>query len=349
MARHSVGPWFRASKNAWYVWQGDKQVSLGVKGKANRKAAWVAWRKLITEGPNLATNTPTPAPQPVKEAPTVRLVIEGFLADAHGRISLEAFRGYGKFLTPFAKVHGNRLAESITAHEAETFARKPEWSATYQAGFLGTLATAYRWAAREKLITASPVEGVRKPPKASRGTKAVITEAEHKALLEVADDVFRGFLTVLWHTGARPGEVSGLTAEQVKASADGVIPLTNHKTAHKGKARFLILTGDAWAVAKERADAVGTGLLFVGKGGPLTPKAVSAKMDRLCEKAGIRRVVAYGYRHTFATTALVKGLPDAQVAALLGHSGTQMLHKHYSHLTHQTQTMRDALAKVRGS
>ena len=41
--------------------------------------------------------------------------------------------------------------------------------------------------------------------------------------------------------------------------------------------------------------------------------------------------IAYGYRHGFATDAAA-GVPDAQVARLLGHSSTVMLHRHYSHL-----------------
>lgn len=49
----------------------------------------------------------------------------------------------------------------------------------------------------------------------------------------------------------------------------------------------------------------------------------------------------------FATDALSKGVPDATVAALLGHSGTAMLHKHYSHLTSQATVLRDALSKLR--
>ena len=49
----------------------------------------------------------------------------------------------------------------------------------------------------------------------------------------------------------------------------------------------------------------------------------------------------------YATDALSKGVPDATVAALLGHSGTAMLHKHYSHLTSRIAVLKDALAKVR--
>jgi integrase len=65
------------------------------------------------------------------------------------------------------------------------------------------------------------------------------------------------------------------------------------------------------------------------------------------EKAGVKHAVAYGYRHTFATDALANGVPDAQVAELLGHSGTAMLHKHYSHLTARSKVLQEALGKVR--
>ena len=352
MARQSEGPWYRAGKGTWYAKHEGRQISLGVKGKGNRKAAWEAWRKLMADGPT----TNTTRQQGGKEGRegskgqplTVRELVDAFLADAEGRMTPGCVRNYRIYLVPFARAHGKRPAEAVSPTDAEAFARKPEWSDTYRAGFLGTLVTAYRWAVREKLLAASPVEHVRKPSKASRGASAVITEAEHRKLIAVADPLMRDFLTVLWHTGARPGEVAGLTAERVKASADGMLPLTEHKTAHKGKARFLILTGEAWDTVKRRADAVGEGLVFAGRDGKLSAQAIGSRMRTLCRRAGLRRLTAYGYRHGFATSALAKGVPDAQVAALLGHCDTSMLHRHYSHLTSQAKAMRDALARVRG-
>jgi site-specific recombinase XerD len=53
-------------------------------------------------------------------------------------------------------------------------------------------------------------------------------------------------------------------------------------------------------------------------------------------------------RHSFATDALANGVPDAQVAELLGHSETAMLHEHYSHLTARARALRSALGRVRG-
>ena len=42
------------------------------------------------------------------------------------------------------------------------------------------------------------------------------------------------------------------------------------------------------------------------------------------------------------------GVPEAHVAELLGHSGTAMLHRHYSHLGTKAAALRSALGKVRG-
>jgi integrase len=70
-------------------------------------------------------------------------------------------------------------------------------------------------------------------------------------------------------------------------------------------------------------------------------------MLRLRQKAGIPHATAYGHRHTFATDARSNGVPDAQVAELLGRSGTAMLHRHYAHLTARVKALWDALGRVR--
>jgi integrase len=61
---------------------------------------------------------------------------------------------------------------------------------------------------------------------------------------------------------------------------------------------------------------------------------------------GLGRVIAYGYRHGLATDALANGVPDAQVAELLGDSGMAMLHRHYAHLGAKAQALRLALGRI---
>jgi integrase len=209
------------------------------------------------------------------------------------------------------------------------------------------LVTAYRWAERTGLIATSPLRHIRKPPKGSRGAKALIPEADHKRLLEAAWPSFRPFLQLLWLTGARPSEIAGLTAADVDL-VQGVAILAEHKTAHLGKSRIIFLCAEAVAILREQAERYGSGYLFRNcYGEMLSVNTIGHAMRRLRKQTGISHAIAYGYRHSFATTALANGVPDAQVAALMGHSGTTMLHKHYSHLTAQSQALRQALARVR--
>ena len=51
MSRQSEGAWYRKAKDAWYATTNGRSVSLGVKGKANRKPAQEAWHRLMADGP----------------------------------------------------------------------------------------------------------------------------------------------------------------------------------------------------------------------------------------------------------------------------------------------------------
>lgn len=59
-------------------------------------------------------------------------------------------------------------------------------------------------------------------------------------------------------------------------------------------------------------------------------QTIDSRLRRLCVKAGVKHCIADGYRHSFATAALATGVLNAQVAALLGHSGTAMVHVYRS-------------------
>lgn len=348
MPGRTAHPWFYAAKNAWYCWIDGRKVSLGVKGEANEKAALTAWHRLMANGSPTQTrlSLPTPKPEP-KPATTVQAVVDGFLADAEARVSPECLRQYRKHLRPFAARYGIRPADALTVAEVEAYPRKPEWSASYRNGVIGSIVSAYRWAERGGMLARNPLNGVRKPPKASRGAKALVSAEVHETLCKHAEPLFRAFLQLLWLTGARPGEIASLTAEAVDLTK-GVAVLIEHKTAHLGKSRVLFLSAEAIAILRERIALRPAGLLFPGEDGErMTANAIGLRLRRLCVRAGVKHAIPYGYRHTFATDALAKGVPDATVAALMGHSGTAMLHKHYAHLTSRSQALRYALGQVR--
>jgi len=349
MARQ-VKPWFRTASGTWYCTLKGKKVSLGVQGEANEKQAVQQWHRLLGGLPLEAPAKPMPSPTSEAEserAVSVKDVIDGFLADSVSRVVDETQRGYRKYLLPYAEHFGNRSAEGLTSSEAEALTRKPAWSQTYRSNVLSTLITAFRWAERERLISRSPLHNLRKPPKASRGAKAIVSADDYARLVKTADASFGAFLQLLWLTGARPGEIAGLTAEAIDLT-QGVAVLAEHKTAHIGKSRVLFLPSEAVAILQRRIALYPDGLLFRGfDGRKMTPTAIGCRLRRLCVKAGVKHCIAYGFRHTFATDALANGVPDAQVAALLGHTGTAMLHKHYAHLGARARALKDALGKVR--
>lgn len=338
MRNDSSRPWYRKVKDGWYAWKDGRQVSLGVKGRGNRKAAQAALLRLMTA-------PPTP-PQPKAETTaTVGEITNAFLDNAQGRVKPETMAVWRSALRRLDKKFGVRTASTLTPHEVEAFARRPGISNGTINSSLTSVVTCFRWAVRGGLLAVNPLSGVRKPPCGSRGSSAVLTPDEFRRLHDAASPAFRPFLLGLWLTGCRPGELARLTVNDVDFEA-GVAVLADHKTAGKtGKPRLIFLSPEAVALVRSQHPA---GLVFRNSwGNGWNRFTLQAAMERARAKAGVPHAICYGLRHSFATEALAKGVPDATVAALLGHSSTTMLHKHYAHLTSRADVLREAVRRVR--
>ena len=333
-------PWYRKSKDTWYLTVNGKKKSLQVKGEMNEKQAIEAWHRFMANPmPLEAPQKPREAPQEEKDLSTVSAIVEAFLSDAKGRVKDDTLRGYRDFLSPFSDKHGKAKADTITAKMATNYANRDEWSNSTRNGFLSVLSIAFRWAGH-------PIAKLKKPTMESRGDKALVSDTDHARLLEAAPSYFKPFLSLLHLSGARPSEVAAITSDNFDEE-QSMIRLKEHKTSRHGKSRFIFLSPEAVAILRKQKAKYETGNLLRNRYGmAYTKNAIVHMMASLRKKTGAKGT-AYGYRHSFATDALSKGIPDATVAALLGHSGTTMLHKHYSHLTSRTQALRDALGKVR--
>lgn len=339
MARPSK-PWFRSDKNTWYATVDGKKVSLGVRGRNSKAEALKAWHRLMADG--------RPAPDTRAEAPTVMALITAFLTHAEDRLKPSTIRGYRDFLQSFAEQFGNIRADRLLPTQAESYSRKATWSNSTRHDFLSALSVAFRWAERTGLLPSNPVRHLSKPPMESRGVTVLVDDDAHGKLIEAAPTYFKPFLLLLHLTGARPGEIAAITAENFNEDK-GLVRLKEHKTSRHGKNRVIFLLPDAVALLKELKAKHGTGHLLRNRVGlPYTKNAIVHMMASLRKKTGVRGVTAYLYRHSFATDALAAGVPDAQVAELLGHSGTTMLHRHYSHLTAKSRVLRTALDQIRG-
>jgi len=95
-----------------------------------------------------------------------------------------------------------------------------------------------------------------------------------------------------------------------------------------------------------------TGPLFLGphSGRPFSRNGIRCRFRRLRKKLPhLKHFISYTYRHSYVTDALENGVGVAQVAELVGHTGTDQVMKHYQHLSEKHRHMLEAARKAAGS
>jgi integrase len=274
-------------------------------------------------------------------------LIDTYLADARLRLKPSTILSKRKVLLRLKADKGQEPAASLTAavvsawlSDRKTWGRSLRWLAA------SIVRACYRWAV-PALLSSDPTVGLKLPGPLSRGAAALIAAEDHARLLAVAPAPIKDVLLALHGTGCRPGELCKVEARHFDAHAKAWL-LHEHKTDGSGKVRVILLPPAVVELCKSLAQRFPTGPLFRNcKGRPLSPDRLRNWIFKTRRRLGLGRLTPYGYRHGLATDALANGVPDAHVAELLGHSGTAMLHRHYSHLTARTQVLQAALGRVR--
>jgi integrase len=340
MAGRIPKPWFRNGKGCWYVCVGGRQVNLG-KDKAE---AFRRFHRLMADA---GQAPPAEGGEPL----TIAELVERYLEDLGRRATPRTAYVARSYLKPLLADHGELLAKSLEKKHVEAVVRRHgRWSPTTENHVKSRVVAVFNWAVHQGLIPVNRLKGIHKPRAQCRGAKAVMEPDEHRQLMDAAPPYLRDVLLALHQTGARPCEVLTVEAKDFDA-AQAVWVLDDHKTAERvGTPRVIHLTPEVVELCLVLARRHPTGPLFRRSSGkPFPPAYYLARLVRqLRRRLGLRDAITpYSLRHTFATDALAAGVPDAQVAELLGHTGTAILHKHYSHLTARARALRDALGRVR--
>jgi integrase len=244
---------------------------------------------------------------------------------------------YGTLLVPdLEPLHVNRWLDSHTG-----------WKGVRRCAVIA-IKRAFNWAEASGLLASNPLRKVKKPPQTFR-ERVFSREERQEVMAAIRDRAFRDFVFAMQETGCRPSEVSRVTATHVNLEL-GVWVFADHKTVQKtGKPRVVYLTPAMIELTKQLMAEHPDGPLFRGpRGGkPFTRNAIRCRFKRLREKLPhLKGLIAYAYRHSFATDALVGGVGIAQVAELLGHTSTDMVMRHYSHIAGKIDHMRDAAMKA---
>lgn len=311
-------PFYRRAKKSWYLQLGKRQISLA----KDRKKAFEKWKQmLLHEG--LATDP----------CLTIEELCDRFLEWAKHHTAEGTYEFYRTYLQQFCDAFGKRDVGRITIDDAERWLDSHEtWKNASRRAAVVSVKRAYSWGNDRQIIYVHPLKGMKKPPESRR--EAILSEGDMKAIFAAArGKAFKNFLLAMEETGCRPGEIAGVTAEQVDL-AQGVWVLPKHKTRHKtGKPRVVYLTPRMVELCRDLMAKYPEGPIFrTSRGKPWNRNAVRCRFRRLRDKLGLKGVVAYTYRHTYATDALVNGVDTMTVCELLGHTSPAMLMKHYGHL-----------------
>ena len=155
--------------------------------------------------------------------------------------------------------------------------------------------------------------------------------AEATRLINASEPDFRRLVRGALETGARYGELCALTVSDFNADS-GTVTIRQSKA---NKVRHVILTLEGAEYFKTiTAGRPGSEFLFLRNDGQMWMSDHQAQpMDEANERAKIDPPINFhGLRHTWASHAVMNGVPLLVVAKNLGHSDTRMVEKHYGHL-----------------
>ena len=239
------------------------------------------------------------------------------------------------------------------------FIYKYNYKKTTVARKISALRTFYKYLYRERVVEANPVSGVSAPKKTKSLPKFLDKEEIEQILNNVNIESPSGFrnraiLELLWATGMRISELSGLNFGDLNLEHNEI------KVFGKGSKERIVLISERAKQYLERYIHTARRLVardfppppqeenspvFINNTGyRLNPKTIRNVINSIVEKISLpKRVTPHMFRHSFATYLIENGADLRVVQELLGHasiSNTQI----YTHIStkHLTDTYNKA-------
>ena len=330
-------PFFWASRNAWYINQ------VGANGKRTKRKladtkseAFRIWKLSIKAASRDASNP-------------LFLVVSGqWLEEQEKRLDRDEVSPSWLERVSRTIIKFNESNQDVGCLDV-TPALLNDWlvgkSANYERTEFATIKQCLTWAVATKRITAHSLVGMKLASMQRRDR--ILSLAEHNNLCRNSSRPFKQLLRFAWMTGSRPGELRLLRWEQISADLSRAV-LREHKTHRKSsKPRSIYFPPLAQRLLRKYKKTCATGFVFLNsRGKPWTSNAVVQRMQQLREDTGID-AVAYNYRHTWITRAIMSGVDIATVAELSGHSSIAMIERVYGHLGQHAPHLAAASAKVK--
>jgi integrase len=328
---HFPKPWFRPSRNIWYVEIDGKQHNLG----SDKDAAFRKYHTLMA--------APKPAPPPPSDA--VAAVCDRFLDWVQKHQAPDTYRWYKDRLQAFLDhaPKGLLVRDLKPFHVQEWIDPMPHKSGTKR-NYVRAINRALLWAEEQGYIDRSPIAHLKKPAGGKRDN--VISPDEHGQIRLLArSQEFRDLCDFCFLTGARCAEALAVEVRHLDLDNHRIVfPIDEEKMERAP--RIIYLNDEAEAIIRRLAAQQLAGHLFRNtKGRPWVPDATNCQFRFLAKKIG-KKYCLTDYRHSLATRLLSQGVDALTVSILLGHADPSMLARVYQHINHEHNYLLAAMRKA---
>jgi integrase len=303
-------PFYKPSRDTWYVEVGGKQHSLGrhpehlpkPKKPARKGGDWnpppeirEAYHRFMSEPAAAEVVAVAPAPA----GNSLLGVFEKFQDWVEGHRKPETAEWYRWRLQEFVTyLKGQGLAHIAVAdlkpfHLDDWLAKKkPQWASGTRHGMARAVMRALSWAVKKGHIRTSPVAHYEKPRAGKR--KVVLSPERFEEIRQLVNEPFRSLLEVTWETGCRPQESLAVEARHVDLE-NGRRVFPPDEAKGETWPRVVYLPDHALAITRRLMAEHPTGPLFRNSDGlPWTTDAVNCGFQRLQVALGRKRIQELG-------------------------------------------------------
>jgi integrase len=258
--------------------------------------------------------------------PAVSEIWTAYRADRAGRRISENMEWSGRSILP---VFGGMKPMSITTKDCRDYA-KARKAAGRQAGTICTelahLRVCLAWAVKARIIREAPhIERPSLPPPKERHLSRA--EAERVIASAIAPHV-RLFIVLAISTAARATALLELKWDRIDFER-GLIVLGDPDRTIRQKGRATVpMTNTARAALSEARQGARTDYVIEHGGAPI--KSAKKGVAEATRRAGVKGCTPHVFRHTAAVWMAEDGVPMGEIAALLGHSDSNITERVYS-------------------
>jgi len=272
-------PWFRSSRNAWFVTLTGQQHDLG----PDHKLAFERYRQLLA------------APVEQRTA-TDRLVvlIDKYLDWCSKHRAPDTYRYYRDYLQMFVKRYPRLRVSELRVHHVQDWIDGQEHlSNGTKRHMVRTLQRALHWCEEQGRIDRSPISHMKNPRAGSR-TYVVSPEEFDRLIAFIPNVDFLELVTFAWHTGARAAECLAIERRHMDlAHARIIFPVSEEKMQRAP--RVIYLNDQARAIIQRRLGTCSEVMFTNSARRPWTTESVNCQFEQLRIRMGMNELRARGF------------------------------------------------------